>query len=107
MSNPVILLVEESPTARKVLRMALESEGCEVIEAGGSTAALEAAEQRRPDFLLLAQNIRDMQAAELLAELRAKAGEPALPALVMTGTLSRLDELGEIARKVTSALKRR
>lgn len=107
MSKHVVLLVEENPIARKLLRLALESEGCTVIEAGGGTAAVEAATRYRPDFLVLAQTLRDAQAPELLAEIRAKAGAPALPAFVVSGTVSRLDELTEIARKVRSALERR
>jgi CheY-like chemotaxis protein len=107
MNKPLVLLVEESPIARNMLRLALESEGCTVIEADGGEAAIEAAAQSRPDFLLLGQVLPGKQAPELLAEIRARTGEPALPALVVSGAVSRLDELNQIARKVMSALNRR
>ena len=47
---PSILVVEDNPTTRKMLRLALETEGYAVVEAADARAALAAAERTLPDL---------------------------------------------------------
>lgn len=88
-----ILLVEDNPITRKMRRLALESEGYGVVEAGDGRGALEAATASPPELLVLDHVLPDADGLQLLEEIRRRAGAPELPALVVTGMVSRLDEL--------------
>ena len=90
---PVILLVEDNPITRKMMRFALEAEGYDVVDAADGRAALEMSATRRPDLLVLDYALPDMDGLQLLEEVRRKAAVPELPAIVVTGMVSRLEEL--------------
>lgn len=92
-SASVILLVEDNPISRKMVRFALEAEAYGVVEAGNGRAALELCSIRRPDLLVLDYVLPDMDGLRLLAEVRRLMAAPELPAIVVTGMVSRLAEL--------------
>ena len=87
-----ILVVEDNPTTRKMLRLALTTEGYAVIEAADARSALTAAEQALPDLILQDLVLPDMDGVELLRRLRALPGGTEVPILALSGFLSRLEE---------------
>jgi two-component system cell cycle sensor histidine kinase/response regulator CckA len=87
-----ILVVEDNPTTRKMLRVALATEGYGVVEAANARAALAAAEKTLPDLVLQDLILPDMDGLELLRCLRALPGGAELPILALSGFLSRLEE---------------
>jgi PAS domain S-box-containing protein len=89
---PSILVVEDNPTTRKMLRLALVTEGYTVVEAADARAALAAAEKTLPDLVLQDLILPDMDGLELLRRLRAFPGGSELPILALSGFLSRLEE---------------
>jgi PAS domain S-box-containing protein len=89
---PSILVVEDNPAARKMLRLALVTEGYVVVEAVDARAALAAAESTLPDLILQDLILPDMDGLELLRRLRALPGGTELPILALSGFLSRLEE---------------
>src|SRR6267378_8018124 len=89
---PFILVVEDNPTTRKMLRLALVTEGYSVVEAADARTALAAAETTLPDLVLQDLILPDMDGLELLHRLRALPGGTELPILALTGFLSRLEE---------------
>jgi len=93
MPRRVILLVEDNPITRKMLRFALEAEGYDVVDAADGRAALEMSATRRPDLLVLDYVLPDMDGLQLLAEVRRQTTVPELPAIIVTGLLSRLEAL--------------
>jgi two-component system cell cycle sensor histidine kinase/response regulator CckA len=94
MSGPgTILVVEDNPITRKMLCVALEIEGYDVVNAGDGKAALLLAAARRPDLLVLDFVLPDMDGVQLLAEIRALLQAPEVPAVIVTGMVSRLEEL--------------
>ncbi|PYQ50625.1 MAG: hypothetical protein DMF78_15225 [Acidobacteria bacterium] len=93
MSAGTIVLVEDNPITRKMLRVALELEGYEVVDCPDGATALQRAASRRPDLLILDYVLPDMDGLQLLADLRRQAGAPEVPAIVVTGMVSRLEEL--------------
>ena len=93
MKTFVVLVVEDNPITLKMLRFALQSEGLEVLEANTGKAALAAAAVRRPDLLVLDYILPDSDGLRLAAEVRRRCGAPDLPAIVVTGMVSRLAEL--------------
>jgi PAS domain S-box-containing protein len=89
---PSILVVEDNPTTRKMLRLTLVTEGYAVVEAADARAALAAAEKTLPDLVLQDLILPDMDGLELLRRLRALPGGTELPILALSGFLSRLEE---------------
>ncbi len=93
MSAGAILLVADNPITRKMLRAALEIEGYDVVEVENGRNALEASAARGPDLMVVDYVLPDMDGLRLLAEVRRLAPAQDIPAVVVTGMVSRLDEL--------------
>ena len=93
MSAGTVLLVEDNPITRRMLRVSLEIGGYDVLDAGDARTALEMAGLRRPDLLILDFVLPDMDGLQLLDEVRRKIGAPDVPAIIVTGMVSRLEEL--------------
>jgi PAS domain S-box-containing protein len=91
MSPPRVLVVEDNPLTRKMLRLTLETEGYAVVEAGDGRAALAAAAAERPALVLQDLVLPDMNGFELVRQLRVLAG-PSVPILALSGFLNRVDE---------------
>src|SRR5215212_10690778 len=91
-SPPAILIVEDNPITRKMLRLTLESEGYTTREAPDARTALAMAAESWPDLVLQDLILPDMDGLELLRHLRAQPGGPELPIVALSGFLSRLEE---------------
>lgn len=89
---PRILLVEDNPITRKLVRFALQPERLELIEAEDGETALRSAGERRPDLILQDLLLPDMDGFELVQRLRHLPGAQSVPILAFSGLLSQLDE---------------
>jgi two-component system KDP operon response regulator KdpE len=85
-----VLVVDDEPPIRKLLRMGLSTQGYEVVEATNGKAALELAAQN-PDVIILDLGLPDIQGHELLRMLRAR--NESVPIVVLS---SRGDEAGKV-----------
>jgi PAS domain S-box-containing protein len=93
MTSPLaILVVEDNPITRTMLRIALESEGYAAREAPDARTALAMAAESWPDLVLQGLILPDMDGLELLRHLRALPGGPELPIVALSGFLSRQEE---------------
>ena len=92
MSRPKVLLVEDNPITRKLVRFALQQEDIELAEAVDGKSALEMADARRPDLILQDLLLPDMDGFELAAALRRVPRLRGVPILAFSGLLSQLDE---------------
>jgi two-component system, cell cycle sensor histidine kinase and response regulator CckA len=102
--HALVLLVEDNPITRKMLRFALESEGYETMEAGDGETALAQATKRVPALILQDYVLPDMDGLSLLERFRALPGCAEVPALVLTGMVSQLEELRGRAHGPTTFL---
>jgi len=84
-----ILVVDDEPPIRKLLRMALSAEGYAVAEATNAVSAMEKVKAERPDLILLDLGLPDMAGHELLAKWRSELLD--LPIIILS---SRTDEAG-------------
>jgi two-component system chemotaxis response regulator CheY len=66
----VILVVDDSAYARRLMRKNLEAAAHEVVEADGGMAAIESYFLRRPDVVLLDLTMEDLSGLEVLRKLR-------------------------------------
>jgi len=92
MSAPVkILVVDDEPPIRKLLRTGLGAQGYEVLDAPSGKTALELL-ARKPDLVILDLGLPDIDGLELLRRIRKLQGS--LPIVVLS---SRGDEAGKVA----------
>ena len=91
MTGPKILVVEDNPLTRKMLRVTLETDGYTVIEAQDGRAALAALQKETPALVLQDLILPDMNGFELIRQLRRLAGSE-IPILALSGFLSRVEE---------------
>jgi two-component system nitrogen regulation response regulator NtrX len=82
-SRPRILIVDDEADIRASLKMILEYEEMEPIEAADGKAALKMAADAAPDAVLLDIKMQGMDGLEVLAKLRAE--HPALPVVMVSG----------------------
>jgi two-component system, OmpR family, KDP operon response regulator KdpE len=85
-----ILVVDDEPPIRKLLRMGLSTQGYDILEAPNGKAALELMAQK-PDLILLDLGLPDIQGLELLRMMRAR--NESVPIVVLS---SRDDEVGKV-----------
>ncbi|MET3791228.1 response regulator [Aquamicrobium terrae] len=88
---PTILIVDDEPPIRRLLRTSVGSQGFQVIEAGDGRSALADVERARPDLVILDLGLPDMDGLEVIRALRD--GGNAVPILVLS---SRADEKGKV-----------
>jgi PAS domain S-box-containing protein len=93
MSAHAILVVEDNPITRKMIRYALETEGFGVLDAEDGRSAFAAVATRTPDLLIVDYVLPDIDGLKLVADVRRQSNRPELPAIVVTGMVSRLDDL--------------
>ncbi len=90
-SSLKILVVDDEPPIRKLLRMGLASQGYEVLEAQNGKIAIEMLSSK-PDLVILDLGLPDIDGLELLERVRQR--DQGLPILVLS---SRGDEAGKVA----------
>lgn len=70
MSTPTILVVDDEPQIRRVMRTTLSSNGYAVIEAKSGEEALEALRKEHPELILLDVNMPGIGGLEACREIR-------------------------------------
>jgi two-component system KDP operon response regulator KdpE len=85
-----VLVVDDEPPIRKLLRMGLTAQGYQTLEAPNGKAALDLLSQA-PDLIILDLGLPDMQGHELLRTIRAR--NESVPIVVLS---SRGDEAGKV-----------
>ena len=84
-----ILVVDDEPPIRKLLRVGLGEEGYVVVEAGNAKAAAEQVGQEAPDLILLDLGLPELPGQDLLMRWRGEGLET--PVVILS---SRTDEAG-------------
>ena len=81
-----VMVVEDDPDAREMLRIVLEDRGATVRSAADFDAALAVLRERWPDVLVCDIGLSGRDGYELVREVRAMqpAGRPRLPAVALT-----------------------
>lgn len=92
MSAPAskVLIIDDEPPIRKLLRMGLTTQGYQIIEAPNGKTALELLKEE-PDLIILDLGLPDIQGHELLRMIRAR--NESVPIVVLS---SRGDEAGKV-----------
>jgi two-component system, OmpR family, KDP operon response regulator KdpE len=85
-----VLVIDDEPPIRKLLRMGLSTQGYEILDAPSGKAGLELLGQN-PDLVILDLGLPDLQGLELLRMIRARSER--VPIVVLS---SRADEAGKV-----------
>ncbi len=85
-----VLIVDDEPPIRKLLRMGLGTEGYEILEAPNGRTALGLLEHK-PDLIILDLGLPDIEGHELLEKIRAR--NERVPIVVLS---SRGEEAGKV-----------
>lgn len=85
-----VLVIDDEPPIRKLLRMGLGTQGYEILEAPNARTSLQLLAQK-PDLVILDLGLPDIQGLELLRMICARNGS--VPIVVLS---SRGDEAGKV-----------
>jgi PAS domain S-box-containing protein len=90
--NAKIMVVEDNPITRKMVKLALRTEGYQVLEAEDGRTALDIIDREKPDLILQDLRLPDMTGFDLAREYRSRAGFKEIPIIAVTGLLFHKDK---------------
>jgi diguanylate cyclase (GGDEF)-like protein len=97
-ANHRILIADDEPGIRAVLRVALELEGFTVLEAHDGREAVLAAQELSPDLILLDVMMPGIDGVEVCQRLRASYTTRHIPIIMLTARTGRDDRLAGLER---------
>jgi DNA-binding response OmpR family regulator len=89
-----ILVVDDEPKIREIVRRYLEQDGYDVVEAADGTTALKAAREARPDLIILDIMMPGIDGIEVLRQVRT---ESQVPVILLTARVEEVDTLVGLA----------
>jgi two-component system, OmpR family, KDP operon response regulator KdpE len=75
-SRATILVVDDEPPIRRLLRTSLTAQGYDVLEATGGQEAIDAAEREKPDLVILDLGLPDLGGIEVIRVVRQRTSVP-------------------------------
>jgi len=120
MNNRTILVVDDEPQIRRVLRATLSSNGYEVLEAKDGPEAIDMVIRERPDLVLLDVNMPGMSGLEACSKIRLSYQGPIIMVTVRNTERDKVVALdagaddyvvkpfaiGELLARIRAALRR-
>ena len=85
-ANCTVMVVDDEPDMRHLLRHTLEGAGYGVVEAAHGEAALEQVRRSRPQLVLTDWMMPRMNGGELIERLRADESTNAIPIVIISST---------------------
>ena len=90
MDQPTVLVVDDEPKIRDIVRRYLEADGFAVLEQGDGPGALSAAREQRPDLIVLDVMLPGLDGVEVLRLLRETSQ---VPVILLTARDEEVDKL--------------
>ena len=91
--KPIVLLVEDEPAQREILRYNLEAEGFHVVAASNGEEAMERVAEGLPDLILLDWMMPHVSGLEVCRRIRAKAETRGIPILMLSARSEEVDKV--------------
>ena len=101
-----VLIVEDDPETREMLRRVLEKQGCTVNEAENGKVGLDRVEQSTPDLILLDLMMPEMDGFQFLEVLRGQEETRAIPVVVVTAKELTAREREQLNKQVQVTLEK-
>jgi two-component system KDP operon response regulator KdpE len=120
MNKATLLVVDDEPQIRRVLRTTLSNAGYDVVEAKNGQEGIERVLRERPDLILMDFNLPDMSGPEACRKIRLSFAGPLIMVTVRNSERDKIDTLdsgaddyvakpfgmGELLARVRAALRR-
>src|SRR5580692_6640030 len=87
---PRILIVDDEPHVRKFLRLTLQAEGFNVLEAATAEDAIMLVHTAAPDLMILDLGLPDIDGQQVIRDVRLKS---TIPILVLSGRTEDSDKI--------------
>jgi len=88
-----VFVIDDEANVRHLLELLLRDAGFDVRAFGSPAEALTGLGARPPDLIISDQDLADeMNGVELIGKLREAAGQPVLPAMLLTGNVNSWNE---------------
>jgi twitching motility two-component system response regulator PilG len=88
-----VLIVDDSPTVRKIVRITLERQGARVLTSAGAVEALAKLDETVPDLILLDINMPHMNGYQLCKIVRANETTRNVPVVMLSGRDGLFDKM--------------
>jgi excisionase family DNA binding protein len=85
--GPLVLVVDDDPQVRELVRINLEIEGYAVREAGNAEEGLAAVDDDAPDLILLDVMMPQVDGWEMLRRVQERHGPGSIPVVMFSGQL--------------------
>jgi twitching motility two-component system response regulator PilG len=98
LSEPVVLVVDDSPTVRKIVQLTLQRERIRVVTAGDGLSALAAVSDEEPDLILLDIMLPRMDGYNICQVIRKNMAYRDMPIIMLSGKDGLFDKMrGKLA----------
>lgn len=98
MDEPVVLVVDDSPTVRKIVQLTLQREHIRVVTAGDGLSALAAVADEQPDLILLDIMLPRMDGYNICQVVRRNMAYKDMPIIMLSGKDGLFDKMrGKLA----------
>jgi signal transduction histidine kinase/DNA-binding response OmpR family regulator len=101
-----ILIVDDEPSVRTLLRRILERDGHAVAEAENGRVGLQRVGENVPDLILLDLTMPEMDGFEFVGELRKNDAWQAIPIIVVTAKHLSTEDRAKLSRSVQNVLQK-
>ena len=98
MANQRILIADDEPDIRLVLRTRLELDGFTVLEASDGAEAVRMAQDEKPDLIVLDVMMPEMDGVEVCNRLRASFDTRNIPVIMLTARAGRDDKMSGLTK---------
>jgi twitching motility two-component system response regulator PilG len=96
--EPIVLVVDDSPTVRKIVQLTLQRENMRVITAGDGLSALAAVADAQPDLILLDIMLPRMDGYNICHVVRKNMAYRDVPIIMLSGRDGLFDKMkGKLA----------
>ncbi len=97
-NEPVVLVVDDSPTVRKIVQLTLQREHIRVVTAGDGLSALAAVSDEEPDLILLDIMLPRMDGYNICQVIRKNMAYRDMPIIMLSGKDGLFDKMrGKLA----------
>jgi two-component system phosphate regulon response regulator PhoB len=93
MSQPSVLVVEDEPAQREVLRYNLEAEGFRVVQAASGDEGLLMLREEAPDIVLLDWMLPGVSGIEVCRQIKSRSETRAIPVIMLSARTEEVDRV--------------
>ncbi len=104
MDRHTILVIEDNPMSRKLLRLTLEAEDYHIVEAADGRSAITYLEREAPDLVIQDLVLPDIDGLELTRRIRAMDNGKSVPIVIVSGFVGHLEEVRALREQYVEIL---